>query len=152
MQVVTLDTHRNGILKWLRIFSWSVMISTLTWTKQPSCWQGKCSFETDHKSGRRILFVATKTAKDIVAEKFLISTCRSWLKDGRVAHVDQLPTIRKAVKKYRKMEKTVLSLTTFQAEKLQISSNKIEKNLGSIADLTRLPAAFRGWRDEGVSL
>ena len=100
------------------------------------------------KSGRRILFVATKKqAKDIVAEK--ISNINMPFVTERLpgGMLTNFPTIRKAVKKMTtidKMEKDGTFSHLSKREKLQISRQraKLEKNLGSIADLTRLPAAL----------
>ena len=100
------------------------------------------------KSGRKILFVATKKqAKDIVAEK---------VKDINMPYVTErwpggmltnFPTIRKAVKKMGAIDKMATDgtfETLSKRERLQIARQraKLEKNLGSIADLTRLPAAM----------
>lgn len=100
------------------------------------------------KSGRRVLFVATKKqAKDIVAEK---------LKEIGMPYVTErwpggmltnFPTIRKAVKKMSSIDKMAVDGTfdnLSKREKLQISRQraKLEKNLGSISDLSRLPAAL----------
>ena len=89
------------------------------------------------KSGRRVLFVATKKqAKDIVAEKV-----------AAIGMLTNFPTIRKAVKKMATIDKMTADGTFnnfSKREKLQIERQraKLEKNLGSIADLTRLPAAL----------
>lgn len=100
------------------------------------------------KSGRKILFVATKKqAKSIVAEK--VSTVNMPFVTERWpgGMLTNFPTIRKAVKKMTSIDK-MESDGTFdhlsKREKLQISRQraKLEKNLGSIADLTRLPAAL----------
>ncbi|MDP2339201.1 MAG: 30S ribosomal protein S2 [Bacteroidota bacterium] len=100
------------------------------------------------KSGRKILFVATKKqAKDIVAE--LVSGVNMPYVTERWpgGMLTNFPTIRKAVKKMMSIDKMtkesawdVLS----KREKLQISRQraKLEKMLGSISDLTRLPAAL----------
>jgi len=100
------------------------------------------------KSGRKILFVATKKqAKDIVAE--LVSGVNMPYVTERWpgGMLTNFPTIRKAVKKMMSIDKmskedswNVLS----KREKLQISRQraKLEKMLGSISDLTRLPAAL----------
>ncbi len=100
------------------------------------------------KSGRRILFVATKKqAKDIVAEKVQavgMPYVRERWPGGMLTNV---PTIRKAIKKMATIDK-MSSDGTYdnfsKREKLQIARQraKLEKNLGSIADLTRLPAAL----------
>lgn len=100
------------------------------------------------KSGRKILFVATKKqAKGIVSEI---------VKDTKMPFVTErwfggmltnFPTIRKAVKKMAqidKMEKAGTFDALSKRERLQISRkrNKLETNLGSIADMNRMPAAL----------
>ena len=100
------------------------------------------------KSGRRILFVATKKqAKDIVAEKSSNINMPFVTERWPGGMLTNFPTIRKAVKKMTtidKMEKDGTFAHLSKREKLQISRQraKLEKNLGSIADLTRLPAAL----------
>ena len=100
------------------------------------------------KSGRRILFVATKKqAKDIVAEKISNINMPFVTERWPGGMLSNFPTIRKAVKKMTtidKMEKDGTFAHLSKREKLQISRQraKLEKNLGSIADLTRLPAAL----------
>ena len=100
------------------------------------------------KSGRKVLFVATKKqAKEIVAE--LVSQVNMSYVTERWpgGMLTNFPTIRKAVKKMSTIDKMV-SDGTFDTlskrEKLQITRQraKLEKNLGSIADLNRLPAAL----------
>ena len=100
------------------------------------------------KSGRKILFVATKKqAKDIVAEKISSINMPYVTERWPGGMLTNFPTIRKAVKKMTtidKMEKDGTFDHLSKREKLQISRQraKLEKNLGSIADLTRLPAAL----------
>ena len=100
------------------------------------------------KSGRRILFVATKKqAKDIVAEKISNINMPFVTERWPGGMLTNFPTLRKAVKKMTtidKMEKDGTFAHLSKREKLQISRQraKLEKNLGSIADLTRLPAAL----------
>ena len=100
------------------------------------------------KSGRRILFGATKKqAKDIVAEKISNINMPYVTERWPGGMLTNFPTIRKAVKKMTtidKMEKDGTFAHLSKREKLQISRQraKLEKNLGSIADLTRLPAAL----------
>lgn len=100
------------------------------------------------KSGRKILFVATKKqAKDIVAEKILTINMPYVTERWPGGMLTNFPTIRKAVKKMTtidKMEKDGTFDHLSKREKLQISRQraKLDKNLGSIADLTRLPAAL----------
>ncbi|WP_458452325.1 30S ribosomal protein S2 [Alistipes finegoldii] len=100
------------------------------------------------KSGRRVLFVATKKqAKEIVAEKVAAVGMPYVTERWAGGMLTNFPTIRKAVKKMSTIDK-MNSDGTFdnfsKREKLQIARQraKLEKNLGSIADLTRLPAAL----------
>ncbi len=100
------------------------------------------------KSGRKILFVATKKqAKDIVAEKISNINMPYVTERWPGGMLTNFPTIRKAVKKMTtidKMEKDGTFDHLSKREKLQIARQraKLDKNLGSIADLTRLPAAL----------
>lgn len=100
------------------------------------------------KSGRRILFVATKKqAKDVVAEKVAAVNMPYVTERWPGGMLTNFPTIRKAVKKMATIDKMATDGTYdnfSKREKLQISRQraKLEKNLGSIADLTRLPAAL----------
>ncbi|MDE7355284.1 MAG: 30S ribosomal protein S2 [Rikenellaceae bacterium] len=100
------------------------------------------------KSGRRILFVATKKqAKEVVAEKVQSVGMPFVTERWPGGMLTNFPTIRKAIKKMATIDK-MASDGTFdnfsKREKLQVSRQraKLEKNLGSIADLTRLPAAL----------
>jgi len=100
------------------------------------------------KSGRKILFVATKKqAKEIVAERIGLVNMPYVTERWPGGMLTNFPTIRKAVKKMSSLEKMTTD-GTFDAlskrERLQITRQraKLEKNLGSIADLTRLPAAI----------
>ena len=100
------------------------------------------------RSGKKILFVATKKqAKEIVAEKVKAVNMPYVTERWPGGMLTNFPTIRKAVKKMMSIDKMtkdnswdVLS----KREKLQISRQraKLEKMLGSISDLTRLPAAL----------
>ena len=98
------------------------------------------------KSGRRILFVATKKqAKDVVAEMVSAVNMPYVTERWPGGMLTNFPTIRKAVKKMAMIDKMTADGTYdnfSKREKLQISRQraKLEKNLGSIADLTRLPA------------
>jgi small subunit ribosomal protein S2 len=99
------------------------------------------------KSGRKILFVATKKqAKDVVAEKAKSVGMPYITERWPGGMLTNFPTIRKAIKKMSTIDK-MMTDGTFEniskREKLQITREreKLEKNLGSIADLTRLPAA-----------
>lgn len=100
------------------------------------------------KSGRKVLFVATKKqAKDIVSEKVSQVNMPYVTERWPGGMLTNFPTIRKAVKKMSTIDK-MLSEGTFsilsKREKLQVTRQraKLEKNLGSIVDLTRLPAAL----------
>lgn len=100
------------------------------------------------KSGRKILFVATKKqAKDIVADLVGGVNMPYVTERWPGGMLTNFPTIRKAVKKMisiDKMTKESAWDVLSKREKLQISRQraKLEKMLGSIADLTRLPAAL----------
>ena len=100
------------------------------------------------KSGRKILFVATKKqAKDIVAERVNKVNMPYVTERWPGGMLTNFPTIRKAVKKMSAIDNMATDgtwATLSKREKLQITRqrNKLEKNLGSIADLTRLPAAL----------
>lgn len=100
------------------------------------------------KSGKKILFVATKKqAKDIVAEKAASVNMPYVIERWPGGMLTNFPTIRKAVKKMANIDK-LMNDGTFsnlsKRELLQISRQraKLEKNLGSIADLSRLPSAL----------
>ena len=100
------------------------------------------------KSGRKILFVSTKKqGQEIVAEKAkevgMPYVTERWM-GGMLTN---FPTIRKAVKKMSNIDKMMTDGTfdnISKRERLQITRQreKLEKNLGSIADLTRLPSAL----------
>ncbi len=100
------------------------------------------------KSGRKILFVATKKqAKDIVAERLKQANMPYVTERWPGGMLTNFPTIRKAVKKMSSIDKMMTDGTfdnLSKREKLQISRQraKLEKNLGSISDLNRLPAAL----------
>ncbi len=100
------------------------------------------------KSGRKILFVATKKqAKEIVAEKVKAINMPYVTERWSGGMLTNFPTVRKAVKKMTTIDKMAYDGTFDQLskrEKLQINRQrkKLEKNLGSIADLTRVPAAL----------
>ena len=100
------------------------------------------------KSGKKILFVATKKqAKDIVAEKAASVNMPYVIERWPGGMLTNFPTIRKAVKKMANIDK-LMNDGTFsnlsKRELLQITRQraKLEKNLGSIADLSRLPSAL----------
>ena len=100
------------------------------------------------KSGKKILFVATKKqAKDIVAEKATSVNMPYVIERWPGGMLTNFPTIRKAVKKMANIDKLMSDGTYSNLSKrelLQITRQraKLEKNLGSIADLTRLPSAL----------
>jgi small subunit ribosomal protein S2 len=99
-------------------------------------------------SGRKILFVATKKqAKDIVAEKAKVANMPYITERWPGGMLTNFVTIRKAVKKMAtidKMKKDGTFMTLSKKERLQVDRlrAKLEKNLGSIADMSRLPAAL----------
>lgn len=100
------------------------------------------------RAGRRILFVATKKqAKDIVAEYAQSVNMPYVTERWPGGMLTNFPTIRKAVKKMHTIDE-MMTNGTFETlakrERLQITRQraKLEKNLGSIADLNRLPAAL----------
>lgn len=100
------------------------------------------------KQGKKILFVATKKqAKDIIAEKAGSVNMPYITERWAGGMLTNFTTIRKAVKKMTAIDKMSTDGTfenLSKREKLQISRQreKLEKNLGSIADLTCLPAAL----------
>ena len=100
------------------------------------------------KAGKKILFVATKKqAKEIVAEKAASVNMPYVNERWAGGTLTNFPTIRKAVKKMTNIDK-LMSDGTFanlsKRELLQVTRQraKLEKNLGSISDLTRLPNAL----------
>ena len=100
------------------------------------------------KSGRRILFVSTKKqGKDLIAQ-YAQEVGMPYISERWAGGMlTNFPTIRKAVKKMSTIDKMMTDGTfdnISKREKLQITRQreKLEKNLGSIADLTRLPAAL----------
>lgn len=99
-------------------------------------------------SGRKILFVATKKqAKDIVAEKAKNANQPYITERWPGGMLTNFVTIRKAVKKMAsidKMKQDGTFETLSKKERLQVSRlrEKLEKNLGSITDMSRLPAAL----------
>jgi small subunit ribosomal protein S2 len=100
------------------------------------------------KSGKKILFVATKKqAKEIVAEKVKNVNMPYVTERWPGGMLTNFPTIRKAVKKMGSIDKMATDGTftnLSKREKLQVTRQraKLEKNLGSIVDLTRLPSAL----------
>ena len=100
------------------------------------------------KSGKKILFVATKKqAKQVVAEKAAAVNMPYVIERWPGGMLTNFPTIRKAVKKMTTIDKMTNDGTfdnLSKREKLQITRQraKLEKTLGSIMDLTRLPSAL----------
>ena len=100
------------------------------------------------KSGKKVLFVATKKqAKEIVSEKVKAVNMPYVTERWPGGMLTNFPTIRKAVKKMSTIDKmatdgTFLNLS--KRERLQVTRQraKLEKTLGSIIDLTRLPSAL----------
>ena len=100
------------------------------------------------RSGKKILFVATKKqAKDIVAEKVKAINMPYVTERWPGGMLTNFATIRKAVRKMSQIDKMATDGTfdnISKKEKLQISREraKLETNLGSVVDLTRLPSAL----------
>jgi small subunit ribosomal protein S2 len=100
------------------------------------------------RSGKKILFVATKKqAKEIVAEKVKAVNMPYVTERWPGGMLTNFPTIRKAVKKMSSIDKMAVDGTftnLSKRERLQVTRQraKLEKTLGSIADLTRLPSAL----------
>ena len=100
------------------------------------------------RSGRKILFVATKKqAKEVVAEKALSVNMPAVTERWPGGMLTNFPTIRKAVKKMNTIDK-MKEDGTFEKlakrERLQVDRlrAKLEKNLGSVKDMSRLPSAL----------
>jgi small subunit ribosomal protein S2 len=100
------------------------------------------------KSGKKILFVGTKKqTKDVIAEKAASVNMPYVIERWPGGMLTNFPTIRKAVKKMANIDKLMNDGTygnLSKRELLQVTRQraKLEKNLGSIADLTRLPSAL----------
>lgn len=100
------------------------------------------------KSGRKILFVATKKqAKEIVAEEVTKINMPYVTERWPGGMLTNFPTIRRAVKKMNQIDRMLSDGTASnlaKRERLQMTRQraKLEKQLGSISDLTRLPAAL----------
>ena len=100
------------------------------------------------KSGKKILFVATKKqAKQCVADLATSVGMPYVIERWPGGMLTNFPTIRKAVKKMSNIDKLIADGTFSNLSKreiLQVSRQraKLEKNLGSIADLNRLPSAL----------
>jgi len=100
------------------------------------------------KSGKKILFVATKKqAKEVIADKVTSVGMPFVTERWPGGMLTNFQTIRKAVKKMSSIDKMTTEGTfnnLSKREKLQIARQraKLEKNLGSISDLLRLPSAL----------
>ena len=100
------------------------------------------------KSGKKVLFVATKKqTKEVIAEKATSVGMPYVIERWPGGMLTNFPTIRKAVKKMANIDRLMADGTYSNLSKrelLQITRQraKFEKNLGSIADLTRLPSAL----------
>lgn len=100
------------------------------------------------KSGKKILFVATKKqAKQVVADLALSVNMPYVIERWPGGMLTNFPTIRKAVKKMSSIDKMIKDgtfETLSKRERLQVTRQraKLEKMLGSIQDLTRLPSAL----------
>ncbi|MEJ2594558.1 MAG: 30S ribosomal protein S2 [bacterium] len=100
------------------------------------------------KSGRRILFVATKKqAKELVSEAVKQVNMPYVTERWPGGMLTNFSTIRKAVRKMANIDK-MMTTNSYQnlskRERLQVTREraKLEKNLGSIADMARLPSAL----------
>lgn len=99
------------------------------------------------RSGRKILFVGTKKqAQEVVAARAQEVGMPYITERWAGGMLTNFPTIRKAVKKMGQIDKMMTDGTlenVSKREKLQVTRQreKLEKNLGSIADMTRLPSA-----------
>ncbi len=99
------------------------------------------------RSGRKILFVATKKqAKDVIAEKAASVNMPYVTERWPGGMLTNFPTIRKAIKKMNTIDKMKEDGTydkLAKRERLQVDRQraKLEKNLGSIKDMSRLPSA-----------
>lgn len=100
------------------------------------------------KAGKKVLFVATKKqAKQVIADKATSVNMPYVIERWPGGMLTNFPTIRKAVKKMTAIDKMAKDGTfdnLSKREKLQITRQraKLEKTLGSIADLNRLPSAL----------
>jgi small subunit ribosomal protein S2 len=100
------------------------------------------------KSGKRVLFVATKKqAKEIVAERVKRVNMPYVTERWPGGMLTNFATIRKAVRKMTSIDKLMIDKSwnnISKRERLQITREraKLEKNLGSISDLNRLPSAI----------
>jgi len=100
------------------------------------------------KSGRKILFVATKKqAKDIVSETVAKINMPYVTERWPGGMLTNFATIRKAIRKMSNIDKMMVTdswTNLSKRERLQVTREraKLEKNLGSIADMSRIPAAL----------
>jgi small subunit ribosomal protein S2 len=100
------------------------------------------------RSGRKILFVATKKqAKELVSEKATAVNMPSITERWAGGMLTNFPTVRKAIKKMNTIDKMKEDGTyekLAKRERLQVDRQraKLEKNLGSIKDMSRLPSAL----------
>ena len=100
------------------------------------------------KSGKKILFVATKKqAKDVVAQKAISVNMPYVIERWPGGMLTNFATILKAVKKMANIDKlsqdgTYANLSKREILQITRQRAKLEKNLGSISDLTRLPSAL----------
>ena len=100
------------------------------------------------RSGRKILFVATKKqAKDVIAEKAASVNMPYVTERWPGGMLTNFPTIRKAIKKMNTIDKMKEDGTydkLAKRDRLQVDRQraKLEKNLGSIKDMSRLPSAL----------
>lgn len=100
------------------------------------------------KSGRRILFVGTKKQAKEVIENLVKGTTMPYVTERWPGGMlTNFPTIRKAVKKMSNIDRMITDGTfenLSKRERLQVTRQraKLELNLGSIADMTKLPAAL----------
>jgi small subunit ribosomal protein S2 len=100
------------------------------------------------KSGRKVLFVATKKqAKQVVSDLVTPTNMPFVTERWSGGMLTNFATIRKAIKKMNSIDKMATDGTfanMSKKERLQVTRlrEKLEKNLGSVADMTRLPAAL----------
>lgn len=110
--------------------------------------QACAALEQIAKSGKKIMFVATKKqAKDIVAEKIKTTNMPYVTERWPGGMLTNFVTIRKAVRKMSSIDKmkedgTMETLSKRERLQVQRQREKLERDLGSIADLTRLPSAI----------
>ena len=151
MQASTLDTlPENGIRTWPPLFYMErngIHIINLYKTAA-KIEEAQEALKKIASSGRKILFVATKKqAKDIVADKAKNVNMPYITERWPGGMLTNFVTIRKAVKKMAaidRMKKDGTFETLSKKERLQVDRlrAKLEKNLGSITDMTRLPGAL----------